>query len=110
MRRNGVHPLIILAFVAAISIRAGAQVTAPPRVETANPLTGDPKAITQGAGLFRQECVFCHGVSARGGMRGPDLTTGSWSHGGSDAELAGTISGGVPGTAMPPNRLTDEEV
>ena len=69
----------------------------------------DPN-ITQGAILFRQECVFCHGVSARGGMRGPDLTTGVWSHGGSDAELAATITDGVQGTAMPPNKLTGDEV
>jgi putative heme-binding domain-containing protein len=75
-----------------------------------NPFSGDPKAITQGAVLFRQECMFCHGVSARGGVRGPDLTTGSWSHGGSDAELARTISAGVPGTAMPPNELKDDEI
>jgi putative heme-binding domain-containing protein len=73
-------------------------------------LAGDAKAITQGAVLFRQECMFCHGVAARGGMRAPDLTTGSWSHGGSDDELARTISGGVPGTAMPPNNLTDDEI
>jgi cytochrome c oxidase cbb3-type subunit III len=81
-----------------------------PAAPATNPLTGDPRAITNGAVLFRQECVFCHGVSARGGMRGPDLTTGSWSHGGSDSELAATISAGVPGTAMPPNRLTEQEV
>lgn len=78
----------------------------PPR----NPFTGDPAAIKQGAILFRQECVFCHGVGARGGMRGPDLTTGAWVHGGSDAELSRTISSGVPGTAMPPNHLSDDEV
>jgi putative heme-binding domain-containing protein len=70
----------------------------------------DPNAVTQGAILFRQECVFCHGVSARGGMRGPDLTTGAWSHGGSDAELTTTITEGVPGTAMPANKLTGDEV
>jgi cytochrome c oxidase cbb3-type subunit 3 len=85
------------AFVAAVAPPAHAQAPT-------------PGAVTQGAVLFRQECVFCHGVSARGGMRGPDLTTGSWTHGGSDAELAATIKGGVPGTAMPPNRLTDEEI
>jgi len=67
-------------------------------------------AATQGAVLFRQECTYCHGVAARGGMRGPDLTTGSWSHGGSDGELSKTITDGVPGTAMPPNRLTEPEV
>jgi mono/diheme cytochrome c family protein len=56
------------------------------------------------------ECVFCHGVAARGGTRGPDLTTGTRSHGGSDADLAKTISTGVPGTAMPPNKLTTDEI
>jgi len=98
-------------FVIGFSIPIWSQVASPARGEAVrNPLTGDPKAVTQGAVLFRQECVFCHGVSARGGMRGPDLTTGSWSHGGSDAELAATISAGVPGTAMPPNKLTEEEI
>lgn len=83
----------------------------PPTVTpTRNPFAGDPTAIRHGAVLFRQECVFCHGFGARGGMRGPDLTTGSWSHGGADAELADTISGGVPGTAMPPNNLTADEI
>src|SRR4051794_1676976 len=65
--------------------------------QSRNPLSGDPQAITKGAVLFRQECVYCHGVAARGGMRGPDLTTGSWNHGGSDAELARTITDGVAG-------------
>src|SRR5947199_7618169 len=111
MRMSSVHLWTILAVVAAIPTPARAQVTTPTRIEaTSNPLAGDSKAATQGAILFRQECVFCHGVSARGGMRGPDLTTGSWSHGGSDAELAATISAGVPGTAMPPNKLTEEEI
>jgi len=83
----------------------------PTRIQaTRNPLAGNPDAAKQGAVLFRQECVFCHGVSARGGMRGPDLTTGSWSHGGADADLASTISTGVPGTAMPPNKLTEQEI
>jgi len=75
-------------------------------------LWGQPAAdaVKQGAVLFRQQCVFCHGVNARGGVRGPDLTTGVWAHGGSDAELSRTISNGVPGTAMSPNQLTDAEV
>src|SRR5438093_9383922 len=98
-------------FVIGFSIPVWSQVASPARGEAVrNPLTGDPKAVTQGAVLFRQECVFCHGVAARGGMRGPDLTTGSWSHGGSDAELARTISAGVPGTAMLPNQLTVDEI
>ena len=100
---------ILLAIIAA-PFTAAAQITSPAAPVTRNPLAGDPKAITDGAVLFRQECAFCHGVSARGGMRGPDLTTGSWTHGGSDADVSATITGGVPGTAMPPNKLTDDEV
>jgi cytochrome c oxidase cbb3-type subunit III len=111
MKSAQLWTIVAGAFVVGLTIPTWAQVATPTRVEaTRNPLTGDPKAITQGAVLFRQECVFCHGVSARGGMRGPDLTTGSWSHGGSDAELAATIGAGVPGTAMPPNKLTEEEL
>ena len=89
-----------------------AQATAPAAADSArNPLSGDPKAITQGAVLFRQECTFCHGVAAHGGMRAPDLTTGSWSHGGSDAELAAHDQAAVcPAWRCRPNNLTDNEI
>jgi len=99
------------AFIVGLILDLNGQVAAPAATQPArNPFAGDPKAITQGAVLFRQECVFCHGVAARGGMRGPDLTTGSWSHGGADADLVATINAGVPGTAMPPNNLTTDEI
>jgi putative heme-binding domain-containing protein len=113
MRMGNIRVRATLAagFIGSLTLRLWGQAVAPTFSETArNPLAGDPKAITQGAVLFRQECVFCHGVAARGGMRGPDLTTGTWSHGGSDADLAKTISTGVPGTAMPPNKLTTDEI
>jgi putative heme-binding domain-containing protein len=72
--------------------------------------SAQPPASTRGAVLFRQECVFCHGVAARGGLRGPDLTTRTWNHGGADEDLAATIRNGIPGTAMPPHNLTDDEI
>jgi cytochrome c oxidase cbb3-type subunit III len=98
------------ALIGGVTLHLSAQVAAPAAEPARNPFTGDRQAITQGAVLFRQECVFCHGVGARGGMRGPDLTTGSWNHGGSDADLARTITDGVRGTAMPPNNLTTDEI
>ena len=102
---------VAVGLIGGFTLHVFAQVATPAVAEQArNPFSGDPKAITQGAVLFRQECVFCHGVAAGGGMRGPDLTTGSWSHGGADAELARTITGGVPGTAMPPNNLKADEI
>jgi len=107
--RNRLRIGILVAFLAGTAT-SFAQVVSPSGADARNPLAGDPKAITGGAVLFRQECTFCHGVGAQGGMRGPDLTTGSWTHGGTDADISATISGGVPGTAMPPNKLTDDEI
>src|SRR5437667_11548031 len=105
------HTLRAAEILASIAVPLFGQPAASTSKENArNPFTGDQKAIRTGAVLFRQECVFCHGVNARGGVRGPDLTTGLWAHGGSDAELARTIGNGVPGTAMPANRLNENEI
>jgi cytochrome c oxidase cbb3-type subunit III len=97
--------------IGGVAVHLRAQPPAPAISDQArNPFAGDSQAITKGAVLFRQECVYCHGVGARGGMRGPDLTTGSWNHGGADPDLARTIIDGVPGTAMPPNNLKIDEI
>src|SRR4030095_3011747 len=111
MRNIRVRATLASGFVGCLTLQLWAQVATPASTPPArNPFSGDPTAITHGAVLFRQECMYCHGVAARGGMRAPDLTTGSWSHGGTAADLARTISGGVPGTAMPPHKLTDDEI
>jgi cytochrome c oxidase cbb3-type subunit 3 len=75
-----------------------------------NPFAGDAKAATRGEFHFRINCAFCHGLGARGGGRGPDLTRPQKRHGNSDAELFTTINQGVPGTAMPPNGTTGQGV
>src|SRR5271155_292631 len=75
-----------------------------------NPLASDPKAAQLGEFQFRANCAFCHGLGARGGGRGPDLTRAQKRHGNSDAELFRTINEGVPGTAMPPNGATQQGV
>jgi cytochrome c oxidase cbb3-type subunit III len=75
-----------------------------------NPVAGDPAAIREGSSLFRSNCSPCHGVNARGGGRGPDLTSGRWIHGSSDADIFNTITHGVPGTEMPGNDFEDSEV
>jgi cytochrome c oxidase cbb3-type subunit III len=85
--------------------------------ETQNPYAGEVKMARAGEFQFRINCAFCHGLGARGGGRGPDLTRAHKPHGDSDAELFSTISNGIPGTAMPPNGstgqgvgMTDEEI
>lgn len=80
------------------------------RAQTRNPFAGDPKAAQLGEFQFRSNCAFCHGLGARGGGRGPDLTRAQKRHGNSDADLFRTISEGVPGTAMPPNGATQQGV
>ena len=66
-----------------------------------NPLAGDRQAIEAGNYHFRINCAVCHGLGARGGGRGPDLTRAKKKHGSSDAEMFKTIHDGVPGTDMP---------
>jgi cytochrome c oxidase cbb3-type subunit 3 len=75
-----------------------------------NPFSGDVKAAKLGESQFRANCAFCHGLGARGGGRGPDLTRAQKRHGNSDTDLFRTINEGVPGTAMPPNGATQQGV
>lgn len=67
-------------------------------------------AIKEGASLFRANCSPCHGLSARGGGRGPDLTIGGGTHGSTDSAIFRTITQGVPGTEMPANGFQDAEI
>jgi len=82
-----------------------------------NPLAGDAKAAKAGEYEFRINCALCHGLGARGGGRGPDLTRAQKKHAHSDADVFQVISNGIAGTAMPANGtngqgvgMTDEEI
>ncbi len=82
-----------------------------------NPLSRDPKAAKAGEYEFRINCALCHGLGARGGGRGPDLTRAQKKHTHNDAEMFQVISNGIPGTVMPANGtngqgvgMTDEEI
>ena len=82
-----------------------------------NPLASDPKAAKAGEYEFRINCALCHGLGARGGGRGPDLTRAQKRHAQNDAEMFQIISNGISGTAMPANGtngqgvgMTDEEI
>jgi len=75
-----------------------------------NPFANDPKAVAAGESQFRANCAFCHGLGARGGGRGPDLTRAQKRHGKTDGDLFRTINDGIPGTAMPQNGTTSQGV
>jgi len=72
---------------------------APGQIPARNP-RATPEDRAAGAKIFRSHCASCHGVKGTGGL-GPNLTTGSFFHGSTDADLYGNISDGIPGTAMP---------
>jgi cytochrome c oxidase cbb3-type subunit III len=85
--------------------------------EDRSPPASDPKSAKAGEFQFRINCAFCHGLGARGGGRGPDLTQAHKRYARSDAEMFQTISNGIPGTAMPANGtngqgvgVTEEEI
>jgi alcohol dehydrogenase (cytochrome c) len=108
------HQLGIVVATTAVAVAMLARVpsavlraqTGPP---SQNPRAGDPQAIAEGAAMFRTFCVNCHGVDARGGARGPGLTSGLV-HGDTDAAIFSTINKGVPGTGMPAADLAEEEI
>ena len=70
-------------------------------------IASNPTEVKEGASLFRANCSPCHGLNARGGGRGPDLTSGRWVHGSTDDAIFRTITQGVPGTEIPANSFED---
>ena len=89
----------------------------PLNISAQNPFAGDVKAAKAGEYEFRINCALCHGLGARGGGRGPDLTRAQKKHTHNDSEMFQVISNGIPGTAMPANGtngqgvgMTDEEI
>jgi putative heme-binding domain-containing protein len=56
--------------------------------------------VAMGAKIFHSHCAECHGLKGEAG-RGPNLTTGQFYHGSTDADLMRNITDGIPGTAMP---------
>jgi cytochrome c oxidase cbb3-type subunit 3 len=56
--------------------------------------------IASGKAIFRSNCAFCHGITAKGG-RGPSLISPKVIHNTSDKELQDIVRNGIPGTGMP---------
>jgi putative heme-binding domain-containing protein len=118
MSRNPISQksAVVLA-VAAVALAGLLAVVAGAGADDKNPFAGDAKVAKLGEYQFRINCAFCHGLNARGGGRGPDLTKVQKKHGNSDGDLFRTISQGVPGTAMPAGvnggigvGMTEEEI
>jgi cytochrome c oxidase cbb3-type subunit 3 len=59
----------------------------------------DAKGIEEGAKIFAQSCMACHGGKGEGGV-GPNLTDNYWMHGGTINDVFKTIKFGVPEKGM----------
>ena len=76
-----------------------------------NPFLGNDQAVREGESLYSQHCTTCHGAGGGGGEIGPAIVTSDRTAlGVNDAQTFNTIKNGVPGTRMPPQRLTDEQI
>jgi cytochrome c oxidase cbb3-type subunit 3 len=59
----------------------------------------DVQLVEHGAQLFKTKCATCHTEDGRG-LIGPNLTDLRQIHGASRMDLYGTVTKGIPGTAM----------
>src|SRR2546427_587084 len=62
---------IVAGFIATVFLWA---IVPAMRAQEKNPFAGDAKVAKLGEYQFRLNCAFCHGLGARGGGRGPDLS------------------------------------
>lgn len=67
-----------------------------------------PADIENGARLYQSTCSGCHGP-AGDGIPGVELARGQFRRGTSDTDLIAIIKTGIPGTAMPPHAVSDQE-
>jgi cytochrome c oxidase cbb3-type subunit 3 len=77
----------------------------------APPKSYPPDLVQTGAGLFRQDCSFCHGRNAGGGESGPDLTRSKLVTADVDGDkIAPVVRNGRPDRGMPTFDRSDDQV
>ncbi|MDR3608591.1 MAG: cbb3-type cytochrome c oxidase N-terminal domain-containing protein [Oligoflexia bacterium] len=64
-------------------------------------LVKEPAQIKAGKEVFQNRCAVCHGAQGQG-LIGPNLTDEYWLHGGKLAQIAQTVTNGIPEKGMPP--------
>jgi putative heme-binding domain-containing protein len=65
--------------------------------------------LENGARIYNANCFACHGQNGDL-VAGVDLRRGFFQHVSTDDDLAKVVLNGIPGTAMPPNRLTPQDL
>jgi len=67
-----------------------------------------PADIERGGQIFLASCAVCHGPDGDS-ISGANLASGTFRHGTTDQELVNIIRGGISGTPMPPNNVTEAD-
>jgi putative heme-binding domain-containing protein len=79
-------------------------------VHAVNPLGHGPDVVAAGHLLFNRTCTGCHGVDGGEGERAPALVGDRRFFRLSEISIFDTIKNGIPGTAMPPFNLPDDDI
>jgi cytochrome c oxidase cbb3-type subunit 3 len=103
---------LIVASILAITWTAAFAAKQQPATAEQAKLPGgfDPAAVARGKELHVAQCGFCHGVTARGGAGGPDLTRSAMvqeDEGGK--QLGAFLKVGRPDRGMPAFDFTDQQ-
>jgi mono/diheme cytochrome c family protein len=80
-----------------------------PVLTLAQPPSGETRPA---ADLYKMNCQPCHMADGNAALEPMNFADGKWKHGSSVADVAKTITNGVPGTAMVPfqGRFSEEEI
>ena len=65
--------------------------------------------LANGERLYQANCATCHGADGDE-IQGVDLHSGHYRHAESGDQVAAIVRGGIPGTAMPPNNLPQQQI
>ena len=78
----------------------------------AGPAQEGTAAMAKAEDNYAKVCQLCHGPKGKSPMPGMSLVDREWKHGTSTQQIAKTITEGIPGTAMLPNKdkFTKEEI
>jgi cytochrome c oxidase cbb3-type subunit III len=75
-----------------------------------NPLGNGPEVVAAGHAIYNRTCTGCHGADGVEGERAPALVGDRRFFRLSATSIFDTIKGGIPGTAMPPFSLPDDDI
>ncbi len=99
--------MILIAIGLSYTRKTAARVAAFALLSSAS-LFAEATPTTSGRVLYESKCARCHGADAKGGERGPAITTRIGSH--NDQEIAALVRTGLPGRGMPPNQVSQSEM